>query len=452
MSPIERPSPGRVRTIRLVFALLTLALGAGGVAWGVWEASRIRPSLDDAVILADAGKPDEAAAHLRAVVARHPEDGPARLLLAQFLLKGPESASSPTRTGGATVALAEEALGHLDHVRPDRPATAAAFHLLRGNALHRLSRLDEAEADWLEALRIDPTTPEAGWNLLHLYYLELRKEDARRLAMRLFEVEPDPHDRALLLLEVSRHDARPPAPESLVPILEPVVGDHPDDLRATLTLGIALTRASQVEKGIALLRRVAESHPDDAEAWDSLLTCLDESGQVAALEEAIATLPAGIAASPRMLKHRARLAQSSRWEEAAGLYRRAYSAEPHNRVLEYRLSRALRQVGQGDEARRIEERMRRRDLAIEEVRPLFERASAIRDLSVRAQKPIFQKFAELREQMGLLDEARAWHRLVVLEQPGDEVSRAALARLGADGECPETTPEAAPGQTRNRSS
>jgi len=39
---------------------------------------------------------------------------------------------------------------------------SVTFHLCRGDALNRLLRLDEAEAAWLEALRVDPTRPRAA--------------------------------------------------------------------------------------------------------------------------------------------------------------------------------------------------------------------------------------------------------------------------------------------------
>src|SRR5262245_48294195 len=144
MSSVVPPRTDRVRTIRLAFALLILGLGAGGVAWGVWESSRVRPSFDDAIALADAGKLDEAAVRMRSIVARHPGDGPARLLLAQFLMKLPDPQSPSSKDGRSSVGIAEaeEALGHLAHVHPDKPSMAAAFHLTRGNALYRLSRLE----------------------------------------------------------------------------------------------------------------------------------------------------------------------------------------------------------------------------------------------------------------------------------------------------------------------
>ena len=234
-------------------------------------------------------------------------------------------------------------------------------------------------------------------------------------------------------MELLRHDARPPAPGSLVKLFEPVVRDHPGEFHSAMALGLAYTRAGEVEKGIDELRRVVKTHPDRVEAWDCLLTCLDESGQVDAMEDELDRLPAGIAGSPRLLKHRARAAQGSRWKEAVELYRQAQSAEPYNRVVEYRLSRALRHVDQAAEADRIEARLRRRDVAIQELRPLYDQATETRNLRARAHFELFQKIAETRERMQLLDEARAWHKLVLLDQPGNAASLAALSRLGTEG-------------------
>ena len=42
---------------------------------------------------------------------------------------------------------------------------------------------------------------------------------------------------------------------------------------------------------------------------------------------------------------------------------------------------------------------------------------------------LYQRLADLREKMGRLDEAQAWHRLVLRDSPDDAVSLAALKRL-----------------------
>jgi Flp pilus assembly protein TadD len=418
--------------IRRVLTWFTAFLVVGGLTWGAWESFRARPSLAGVVELAEAGRFDEAEAKVRAYLAGR-DDDTARLLLAQILLKRPDPSSAQGRSPGA--ATAELALDQLRRVRPRNKRMAVTLHLCRGMAFDRLLRFDEAEAAWLEALKLDRTAPEVGWNLLRLYYLQEREGEARRLALSLFPVEPDPHDRVLLLLELLRPDARPPAPASVAKVFEPAVRRYPNALWPALALGLAQTRAGQVEEGIAQLRRVVETHPDCVEAWDQLLTGLDESGQLDVMEDELGRLPAGLAEAPRLLKHRARVAQGrNRWQDAVGLYRRARAAEPYNRVTEYRLSRALRHVGETAEAERIERRVRGRDLAIQELRPLYDEATDTPGVGTRPRPELYQRIADVRERMQLPEEARAWHRLVLRSEPRNPVSLAALARLGGGGD------------------
>jgi Flp pilus assembly protein TadD len=404
-------------------------MGAGGLSWCAWQSVRPRPLLERAIGLADAGRLDDAAEEVRAYIEWNADDNAAQLLLAQILLKRPDSPSNHGKPGPSE--SAQEAMGHLRRIRPTNPRMAVTLQLCQGTALHRMQRFDLAEAAWLEALSVDPTAPEAGWNLLSLYYLQGREDDARRLALRLYEVEPDPHDRVLLLLELVKTDARPPAPGSIVKLFEPVVRQHPDDLHTAIALGLALIRAGKVDEGIDELRRVVQTHPGRVEAWDHLLTGLDESGQVDLMDEELERVPAVFSESPRLWKHRARVAQSSdRWKEAVELYRRAQRAEPYDRVVEYRLSRALRHVGEAGEAERLEQRLRRRDVAIQKVRPLYDQATETPGLGTRSHPKLYQRIADERECMQLLDEARAWHRLVLRGDPKNAVSLAALARLG----------------------
>jgi tetratricopeptide (TPR) repeat protein len=427
----SRPPSARERIIRWVLTVLTVSLGVGGVAWCTWEYRRPHPSLERAIRLADGGKLDDAIAEVRAYLHANDDDSVAHLLLAQFLVKRPHQPSAPAE--GPSGEWEQVALDHLSRVRPKDRKMAVALLLARGRALDRLLRCEEAEAAWNEALEVDPTAPEAGWDLLQLYYLQGREEEGRNLALRLYRVEPDPHDRALLLLELLRPDARPPAPGSIIQLFEPVVRINPKDLHSGMALGLAQTRDAKVEEGTGQLRRVVQTHPDRVEAWDCLLTGLDESGQVDVMEEELGRVPAVISESPRLLKHRARVAHDgSRWRESVDLYRRARTAEPFNRVVEYRLSRALRHVGESAEAERIEQRVRRRDVAIQEMRPLYDLASETPDLGTGPHAKLYQQIADVRERMQLPEEAGAWHRLVLHDDPENEHSLAALKRLEAE--------------------
>jgi Flp pilus assembly protein TadD len=421
--------PTRKRIVRAVLTVLTVTLGVGGLGWGTWQSLRSSPSLDEAIALADAGRLVEAEARVRARLEAGPSDTAAHLLLAQIILKRPDQPSPPS--DGCPSPAGQEALDHLDRVHPQNPSMAVIFHLCRGDALKRLMRFDEAEAAWLEALRIDPTAPEVGFNILNLYYFQGREEESRHLALQLYRVEPDPRDRALLLFDLLRRDVRPPAPGAIEKLLEPVIRQNPSQLYTGVAIGLAQTRANNVELGIEQLRSVVRSHPNRVEAWDGLLTGLDESGQVDILEQELVHVPAALSDSPRLLKHRARIAQEGdRWKEAVDLFRRARTAEPYNRVVEYRLSRALRHVGETAEAGRIEQRVRRREIALQELRPLFDQAAATGDLGVGPHTDLYQKIAVARERMQLPEEASAWHRLVLGNDPKNEVSLAAIARLG----------------------
>src|SRR5262249_32877489 len=53
----------------------------------------------------------------------------------------------------------------------------------------------------------------------------------------------------------------------------------------------------------------------------------------------------------------------------------------------------------------------------------------IKTLGLRPHPQLYQRLADLREDMGRYDEARAWHRLVLRDVPDNVVSLAALRRL-----------------------
>lgn len=423
------------KIVRWAILALVPVASVAGLAWMGWTASRPRPSLDEAIRLAEAGAFDRAEAKIRACLAAQPDDSAAHLLLAQVLLRRPDP--PPTPVDRPSPGPGSAALEHLKRVRPYNTRMAVLLQSNLGNALYRLLRLEEAEAAWLRALRLDPAAPEVGWSLLDLYYLQGREDEARRLALRLFEAEPDPRDRVQLLLELVRQDARPPAPGSLVKWFAPVVQQHPDDLHSTLAMGLALVRDSRIEPGLELVREAVRRHPGRPEPWDCLLNALDESGQVDAMTEVLDRLPPSVAASPRTAKHRARVAQElGAWEEAVRQYRRAQLAEPFNRTVEYRLSRVLRHAGELAEADQFEQRLRLRDRAMQEVRPLYDEAGQTSGPGARPHPDFYRRFADVRERMQLLDEARAWHRLVLHDDPQNAESRAALARLDARADSP----------------
>jgi tetratricopeptide (TPR) repeat protein len=406
--------------IWIILAVLAVLVGAGAlVARRAFEAA---PDLGTICALARQGRFDPAQELTARYLQAFPGDNRARLLMAQLAMDRPD-------------ARPQIALDHLGRIRTTTPKEAAVVRFSVGKALYQQKRYDLAETCWNEALELDPIVPEAGWALIDLLDFEGRTEEAHRLGMRLFEVEPDPRDRVRLLLEMSRLDIDRVAPGSAVQVFEPVWRQHPAYVPLALAVGLALMRNSQTAEGIVVLRDALQRRPDSAEAWDDWLTGLDEGFQPDLLRQEFARLPQSLAADPRFAKHEGKVAQGDRdWPRAVNAYRRASVFEPFNGVVLYRLRMALQAAGETDELHRVDQSLTVYRNAFKQMRPVHVEAYAIKTLGLEPRTELYQRLAGLREQMGRYDEARAWHRLVLRDVPDDAISLAALARLKQDGE------------------
>ena len=246
--------------IWIVLAVLAFLMGAGALV--AWRGFQAPPDLGAICALAREGQFDRAqelaARYLQAV----PGNDRAHLLMAQLAMDRPDA--QPGR-----------ALDHLGRMRPSTPKESAVVRFSVGKAHYQQKRYDLAETCWKEALELDPAVPEAGWALVDLLDFEGRAEEAHRLGMWLFEVEPDPRDQVRLLLEMTRLDIERVAPGSVVQVFEPVWRQQPNDLPLALAVGLALVHNSQSAEGIAVLRDALQRHPDSAAAWDGWLTGLD---------------------------------------------------------------------------------------------------------------------------------------------------------------------------------
>ncbi len=333
--------PMRYGTRRTSLALATLILLAAAIAALVGESLRPGPTLDEVCALADARRFDEAEARGEAYLRRFPEDARALLVMAELALASPSP--DPHR-----------ALRRLGRIPGDSPELSAWVLIDQGKAHDLLGRHDRAEACWREALRRDPSAWEAGRRLLDLLTLQGRPADARGLAMDRLDREPDPRERARLLLRLARLDVDPPDPWMIIHRFESAARGQEADLPTTLACGLALTSVSRGQDGLPMLRRAVEQYPDEPTAWDALLTGLDLAGQETELAELLAQLPGCLRPDPRFARHQGRVEQEARrWPDAARAYRRAWEYRPDNTVG-YRLRRAMVLSGQAAEAERFD--------------------------------------------------------------------------------------------------
>jgi len=269
------------------------------------------PTLDGLDRLLVERRFDEAQGRIGAFLRRHPRSTQANMLMAQACLAREDQ-------------MPRVALEHLARIQTGDRGTRAMVLLNQGKAYSALGWNDRAEAAWKEALRIEPTAPEVGWDLLGLYYVQGRREQARRLALAVYASEPDPRDRAQLLLELLRQDAQPIGPDSLIRTLEPLFRANPDDLHTAIALGAALVRNSRTDEGLAILFANSKRFARDADAWDALLRGLEDAGQIDELAKSLSRVPAGLAGDPRFERYRGAVLEHHRaWDRSADAYLRA---------------------------------------------------------------------------------------------------------------------------------
>ncbi len=146
----------------------------------------------------------------------------------------------------------------------------------------------------------------------------------------------------------------------------------------------------------------------------------------------MAKLPPALAGMPRFDRYRAAVAQQRQdWSAAADGYLRAWRADPSDLQVLYRLNRVLRLAGRLREAEAFDARVRDAISARDRALAIYREADADRTLGLAPHPDLYHRIADLRERVGRLDEALAWHRLVLRDQPADPISRAAVARLEA---------------------
>ncbi len=334
----------KVRMRNLILTILAVVLGVSGIsALGIRRAIGPSSSLDEVLALARDRQFEPAQVLLLQYLRVHPHDDRAHLLMAQLATELPDF--RPKR-----------ALEHLRLIRPGSKRQAAIVKFLEGKAHYQEERYDLAEACWTEALKLDPIVPEAGWALVDLLDKESRTEEAHRLGMKLHEVEPDPRDRVRILLEMSRLDIETPDPLSQIPLFEPLVQAHPENLPLSITLGLALTRSSRSDDGLKILAEAVRRHPDSPQAWDGWLTGLYNASEPDKLADEFAKLPKELTGDPRFAKHEGMIAQNARdWPRAVRAYRRAFEFEPFNQGVCYRYRFVLRQAGETAEHDRVDQ-------------------------------------------------------------------------------------------------
>ncbi len=368
------------------------------VAASCWWLVRPRATLDGLDALVSAGRFDDAQSRIVAYLETNPTDQRARLRLARLSLDRPDPQYS--------IALEE-----VEAIRSPDPRLAAEWKGVEGSALYGLGRFAAAEATWRDALKIDRAAPEVGWGLLNLYALQARDDEARALGLELFAVEPDPHDRIQILLQLIRHDAHAISAEAVIGQLEPVCRAHPGDIPSAVALAQGYIRDGRLADARKLLDPIVASPAATPPAWSAYLDALMAAGDVSTVEGALMRMPESLRSGPRFDATRGWLAAQKRdWVASANFFRNAWQDRPADPSLAYRLMNALRLAGRTEELDRLGPHLRAVNSSRDRLREFYDEIDALPDLGRNPYGDRFEPLAAFLDQIGRRPEAEAWRQ------------------------------------------
>jgi Tfp pilus assembly protein PilF len=160
------------------------------------------------------------------------------------------------------------------YVAADLPKSARA-HFNYGSALQQQGHFDEAEKEYIAALRADPDYVKVHMNLGQLYISKGRLDDAKKSYEKAIQLEPRTGEirsgYAYLLERLGRPDEARAEYQNAIRL-------SPKSARLLYTYGAFLDKRGEVDAAIAEYQRALEVDPNFADAHSEIATALFAKG------------------------------------------------------------------------------------------------------------------------------------------------------------------------------
>ncbi len=228
---------------------------------------------------------------------------------------------------------------------PEDPARTCN---VRGIALAREGKWDEAVASFRAAVRLRPNYADALNNLGNVLYFQKKLDEAVACYEEVLRVAPDHAGACSNLGEVVRQQGRL---RDAVTYCERAVRLRPDFAQGRVHLGLALSAEERFEEALVHLEEAVRLQPDLPDAHHGLGFALLQLRRV---DEAVASLETALRLKPDLADAHsnlgAALLRQGKLDEALGQFREALRLKPD--LVEPRLFRAhaLWQMGRFEEA------------------------------------------------------------------------------------------------------
>lgn len=263
------------------------------------DPNQFEPRLALGLLLARAGKLDEARQQLAAATALLPtpsnpsaqaqafrtlarldrttDPTAAKAALLRALALSPESPDDALLTAEIAEAsgddqTAEAAYHRVLNAQPaSSPAVAGLVHLLL-----KEKKYIDAEPILHSALLRDPDDPALNSQLASVLAAEGRTAEAITVLEKLYQLEPTDKLIASMLADAYTHNGNAPKAE---PIYIALLKDSPHDADLLISRGDNLIRQSRYADAVAVLQQAVKLKPDNEEGWSNLAFASSENRQ-----------------------------------------------------------------------------------------------------------------------------------------------------------------------------
>jgi tetratricopeptide (TPR) repeat protein len=309
---------------------------SGFNVWWYWRDGRSLPDLGTVSGWMRGGQYVQAESALREHLRRAPHNGEARMMLARVLAGR-----------GDLLGCARQ----LHEIPFWSPRKAEAL-LREGQSYFKIDRAKDAEAAWLNAMRVDPLHPIAPdllydvcQELLKLYAIEDRWEDAYPVIWTAYD-HGSPSDQPVLLAMRIRPELERVAPTETIEILRRFVAAAPDDWEALRALARAEQALGNPTEAARLFQVCLEASPDNFRAWRDKLAMFLEDGDQDAFLALLEKPPKSAESEHETWMFRAIAGESGRDLQAAAKYfRKAIELNPFVSKYYYRLAMVEQRLG-----------------------------------------------------------------------------------------------------------
>jgi hypothetical protein len=374
-------------------------------AWWYWRATRPLADLKTIERWIDQHRYGEAEQALSRRLVYSSHDGDSHALMAKILGQR-----------GDMLACARQ----LQHI-PTWWPTKGKYLLMEATAFKQVDRMRDAEAAWQALVKDDPLHPvdkkfitAAVMDLLELFAVENRWSDAAKLIWSEYDRIDDAHDREALLVMRMRTKVERIMPSVASAKLKKFLAADPADWEARRALAKVEAALNNPDEAKRLLDTCLHERPEDARGWADYLAILNDLGDLDALRQTTARIPAVIAEEPSYLKYRAQLLErDGKWAEAAHLYRRLIQARPWEREALYRLALVEGRLGRSRPARECRERSEAMRIARVELNDAFQKVLDLRRLKTEGPEldAAIRRLARVCGTLGWTRDAEGWARL-----------------------------------------